>query len=1019
MKSDISPSLLAQAEGQGTGVASAGMNASDPPQQTQDSVSHGANQGPYQDAMRDILNMKYAHPGEASPQDVRQRIANALALGLDQRVRFGEVLEAGFTPGGRIAAAAGSELITTMINCFVQPIGDTVEGFDEQGQPGIAKAFADAMSTMRRGGGVGYDFSALRPRGAWVKGTNSTSSGPVSYMRVFDRMCETIESAGARRGAQMGVLRVDHPDIREFINAKATPDFVSQGLPQGEVQRLMGLMGEHQAFGWAMRKAFATLSNFNISVAITDEFIAAVDADAMFNLVHDAVPASGCGLRDEQGNPVQVVTDDGPRYVYETVKARDLLNEMLQNAYNSGDPGMLMISLINRVNNLRGIEVIKASNPCGEQMLPAYGCCCLGAVDIAAFVRDPFETHASLDQEGLAAAVAGGVEMLDRVLDVTRWPLPEQALEAQQKRRIGLGYYGLADAMAMLGVVYGTEESVAFTEQVGQLIAHAAYRASVSLAVTHGAFPLFDAESYLAAGTFASTLPDDIQAQIRASGIRNSHLLSIAPTGTIAMAFGNNASSGLEPIFALTQRRTVRQLDGSHKEIIVRNRAVNLFVQKFGEQAVASWPAFVTATSLTVDEHIDVAAAAARHVDSAVSKTINVPTEFPFERFKDAYRRAWSMGLKGVTVYRPNPMVGTVLNSADGEGASAAQAQAPAGQHMMQDGTGDPDRRVRLVLDKPLEALTGIRNRPSTPHGVHARLFQVPHPAGEFAVAVSHWVNGGNHPLDLYVAGSEQPRGIAALAKLLSQDFRTEDPAWIRLKLESLLNTQGDDAFEMVHPATGKSVRMPSLVAGFAAIVHHSLTQIEAIKPDASEADSPMLQALFSRREPKTDSGGALGWHVDVVNPATGDDFLLVTKELRMPDGVVRPYSVWLSGRYPRVLDGLTKALSIDMRVSDPAWMIHKLNKLGSFAEANGAFMAQVPGEQRQQLYPSTVAYMAQVLLHRLRVLGVKPLGEAGASPSQAVAQTGQQCPSCYAMTLQKRDGCEVCDNCGHIGSCG
>jgi ribonucleoside-diphosphate reductase alpha chain len=304
---------------------------------------------------------------------------------------------------------------------------------------------------------------------------------------------------------------------------------------------------------------------------------------------------------------------------------------------------------------------------------------------------------------------------------------------------------------------------------------------------------------------------------------------------------------------------------------------------------------------------------------------------------------------------------------------------------------------------------------------VDARNYQMKHPMGEFTVSVSHWVNGTTHPLDVYVAGAEQPRGIAAVAHMLSIDMREEDPAWMAMKLDSLVNTQSDDGFGYFDPATGSEVMAPSLVSGFAAVVKHRLGELGALEATKS---SLMLDALLSRKEPKTDAVGAMGWHVDVHNPATGDNFLMVVKELRLPDGTVRPYSVWLSGAYPRVLDGLTKLLSIDMRISDPAWAIRKLSKLRTFGENRGDFLAQVPGEMRQQNYPSTVAYIAELLLHRYKVLGLVKQ-EQGAAQAEVTSKEapktggGMFCPSCNTMSLHKRDGCKVCDHCGFTGDCG
>lgn len=954
----------------------------------------------------DVLLEKYAAPGESSVREIQERVATSLADDKAQQARFVSAQAGGFVPGGRINSAAGMDRVSTMINCFVQPVGDSMSGSNQDGQPGIMDALRESAETMRRGGGVGYDFSSIRPVGARVKGTDSKASGPVSYMRVFDRMCQTVESAGARRGAQMGVMRVDHPDIEMFIDAKKTPDFSQMGLDKKDADGLLDLVRKNQGFGWSLRSAFATLSNFNISVAVTDEFMNAVVNDSDFDLVHDAEPVEAC--------PTKVCTDGKARFVYRTVKAIEIWTKIMRNTYYGAEPGVLFIDRINQDNNLRYCEVIKATNPCGEQTLPPYGCCCLGSPNLTRFVSNPFTLMASFDFDGLSKVVAKAVEMLDKVLDKTHWPLPQQASEAANKRRIGLGHFGLADAMAMLGIRYDSQQGADFAAHVSEVLRDSAYMASVNLAKTLGAFPFFDAEKYLEEGTFASRLPEKIKDAIRMYGIRNSHLLSIAPTGTISMAFGDNASSGIEPIFSLRQQRNKMMADGSRQIFELEDYAYRQFKLSKGEDAKSD--VFVTAMQMTVADHLRVLGAVAPYIDSAISKTVNVPADYPFEDFQQVYMDAWRMGLKGITTYRPNDMIGAVLVSADDADKKAAVATE---QDLRQD---DPDRRVVLKDVQNINDVMRWPDRPDVnPEGI---TYRVKHPQGSFAVVVNHFRNGHLHPLEVFVAGAEQPRGLAAIAKSLSVDMRTDDGAWLAMKLDSLLNTVGDDGFEMTDPATGKVVMMPSLAAGFASLVKHRLTEIGALE---STGPSTMMDALFSKREPKTGPKGALGWHVDISNPVTGDDFLLHTKEVVLPNGQVRPYSVWLSGQYPKVLDGLMKVLSIDMRVSDPAWVATKLSKLTNFGEVRGDFLAQVPGDVKQQNYPSTVAYVATVLLARMQSLGLigqraellkaaKPAVTVEISEVKAV---GRQCPVCKTLSLHKRDGCDVCDHCGHTGSCG
>lgn len=967
-----------------------------------------------QEFCSNLLLEKYARPGETGVHDIQKRVATALAGDDEQRAKFLRTLEAGGVPGGRINSAAGAGLTTTMINCFVQPVGDSMTGKDANGIPGITDALAQAAETMRRGGGVGYDFSRIRPKGAIVRGTASRASGPVSYMRMFDTMCQTVESAGARRGAQMGVLRVDHPDIEQFIDAKKTPDFEGMGLDRAESEALMGMIRNKPGFGWAARQAFATLSQFNLSVAVTDEFMHAVLNDDNFDLVHEVPPADGEGCRT-------TTSDDGRTlYVYRSIRARDLWNRIMHNTYNGAEPGVIFIDRVNRDNNLRYVEKIEATNPCGEQNLPPHGCCDLGSVMLQRFVRNPFTPEATFDAEAFKAAVHGMVDLLDTVLDKTNWPLPEQGVEARNKRRIGLGYLGLGDAMAMMGVRYGSPESVAFTEYVGTLLRDEAYLASIALAVERGPFPLFDADKYLQDGTFASRLPENIKAAIRKHGIRNSHLLSIAPTGTISMAFGDNASSGIEPIFALRQRRTKIMADGSREAFVLENGAYRLFKLLKGEDAESD--VFVTALEMSVDEHLAVLEAAAPLIDSAISKTVNVPSDYPFEDFANVYMRAWKAGLKGITTYRPAPMLGAVLEDASKPAVSSAPDMR----------TDDPDRRIELK--EAGEVLQRLRwpSRPQTPHGIESITYSVRHPKGYFAVVVGHThVEGRAHPVEAHVAGNEQPRALGALAKLISVDMRTGDGAWLKMKLDSLSNTE-DEPFDLSDPKTGQTVRVPSLVAGFSRLVEHSLDRIGALDV---QAETSMVDFLFSRREPKTGPRGAIGWHCDISNPATGDDFVLHVKEVRMPDGSVRPYSIWLSGKYPRVLDGVAKVLSIDMRVSNVQWVLKKLRSLLTFGEHRGDFLAHVPGESRQKLYPSTVAYIAELLIDRYKVLGLT--GEEFEQDSAMVADhhcasgdgagqhdgarepgTGMLCPSCKTMNLHKVDGCTICE-CGYSGGCG
>ena len=966
-----------------------------------------------------VLLEKYAKGDERCIADVNRRVARALAQAeaAEQRAqweeRFAQALAGGFIPAGRIQSAAGTDLAATLINCFVQPVGDSISQVDD-GHPGIYTALTEAAETMRRGGGVGYDFSRIRPRGAWVGSTRSSASGPVSYMHVFDRSCETVESAGARRGAQMGVLRCDHPDIEEFIHAKDR----------------------------------GALKNFNISVGMTDAFMQALRADAEFELVHRAEPgaaqkAAGAYCQSSGQTSGQTSGQGGQGlWVYRKVRARDLWQQVMRSTYDHAEPGVLFLDAINRDNNLAYCESIAASNPCGEQPLPSYGCCCLGSIDLTRFVIDPFEPNAGFDDTGFAALAKVATRMLDNVLDVTVWPLPQQHEEARNKRRIGLGFTGLGDALVMLGLRYDTREAFSRAARIAELMRDAAYEASIELARERGAFPLFNADLYLSGSTFASRLPQSLRERIRAQGLRNSHLLSIAPTGTISLAFADNASNGIEPAFSWSYTRKKRRADGSLEEFAVEDHAWRLFRHLRGADAPLP-PAFVSALELSASAHAAMVAAVAPFIDTAISKTVNVPADYPYAEFQDLYMQAWQSGLKGLATYRPNAVMGAVLSPTPLGSETAAPLQiadVPAAH--------EPGANLRLRLDRssaPVLASLRWPGRPELPGGNPAWTFMVNHPFGDFALFVGELSNeegGAPQAFEVWVNGAEQPRALGALAKTLSMDLRANDAAWLQLKLDALATVAEERSFDMPFPPSGERRLFPGVVAATAALVRWRCEQLGTL-PARKGSATPVLDSMFSVEEPLTGTSGTLAWAVDIQNPASSDAFTLTLKEVSLagPDGSVstRPCAVAFSGNYPRALDGLARLLSLDMRVIDPAWIGMKLRKLLNYAEPLGHFMAFVPGlphgQRRQQVWPSTVAYVARLIIHRYAMLGVLneeglPLREMGVlesphaasgAPSSAKTQllAGKPCPECGNPTLIHRDGCDFCTACGYVGQCG
>ena len=945
----------------------------------------------FQEVCLDVLTEKYAKgaekelSGSEMADSIRLRVAKTLAGNESDAAMFEGVflraLKTGFIPGGRINSAAGTDIKNvTLINCFVQPVGDSISKTID-GKASIYTALNHAAETMRRGGGVGYDFSSIRPKGATVKGTASSASGPVSYMHLFNQSCSTVESAGARRGAQMGVLRVDHPDIIEFITAK---------------------------------QASGTLNNFNISVGISDTFMQALESDQPFELIHKSEPS----LEMQQQSEDIYQREDG-MWVYSKANPREIWTGIMQSTYSAAEPGVLFIDRINKENNLHYCETIEATNPCGEVPIPDYGCCCLGSINLTTFVTEPFSDQASFDFDAFIWTTGQAIRMLDNVLDVTSWPLKQQQQEAQNKRRVGLGYTGLGDTLIEMGLRYDSEEGRNLAVKITESMRDAAYRASIALATEKGAFPKFDAELYLQSG-FAQRLPEDIRDEIRAHGIRNSHLISIAPTGTISLAFADNCSNGIEPAFSWSYTRKKRMADGSSRDYPVEDHAYRIYRQ-LGHDTDNLPDAFVSALEISAKDHMLMQAAIQPFIDASISKTVNVPEDYPFGQFQSLYLDAWKAGLKGITTYRPNSILGSVLSIEGSEKQPQDLDQS------------EPDRKIR-ISETPEVALASLRwtNRPQFTAGSPGYCYMVENPHHRFALFIGHIENGSKHAFEVWVNGAEQPRGLAALAKSISMDMRAMDHEWLKLKLDSLSKTAGQP-FSMPMPPSGDMINVPGNVASLAQLLRYRCDELSMF--DNPQGPTPLSDAMFSRKEPKSGTEGTLSWTVDVDNPNTGDDFAMFVKECVLPDGSHRPYSVWLSGSYPLDFNGLTKSLSLDMRVLDPAWIGKKLRGLKDFPEAQGDFFAKTPGSEKQELQPSTVAYIARLLIHRYNMLGVLdeggfPINPMGMMPTQDVSShpdanvenlilAGKVCPDCANAAVIKRDGCDFCTACGHVGACG
>jgi len=727
------------------------------------------------DISREIWNRKYRFQGndvaeaDTSYEETWSRVAKAVAKNEDDSKKwekeFYSILEDfRFIPAGRIIANAGTAREeVTMFNCYVMnKINDSIEG--------IFETVKDAALTQKQGGGVGFDFSTIRPANSHIRGCGANSSGPLSFMQVLDATCRTIMSAGQRRGAQMGVMRCDHPDVEEFITAKRKND---------------------------------SLKMFNLSVAITDKFIQAVKNDDEWELTFEGK-------------------------VYKTIRASHLWDLIMKSTYDFAEPGFILIDKINEMNNLHYCEEIRATNPCGEQPLPPYGACLLGSLNLTRFVQNPFTSKAKIKYKELEKVTKVATRMLDNVIDVSNYPMEQQREEAYAKRRMGIGLTGLADLFIFLGVKYGSPESLAITEKVMQTITHTAYRTSIELGQEKGVFAKFDAEQYCS-GKFILSLPKDIQADIRKLGLRNSHLTSIAPTGTISL-FAGNISSGLEPVFAFHYNRKIRNTsENDVTEVEVADYAYNKYRDFMGVDTIedAELPDyFVPSAHVTADEHLDIQATLQKYVDSSISKTINVPSDYDFEKFKDIYMKAYEKGLKGCTTFRPSEFITGVLSTKDEK--------------------KEEEKAKEAVLDKA--------QRPKELEGTTYQI-KTPLAADALYVTINDLINedGSRRPYELFIntKNLQHFSWVVAMTRLISAVFRHQtNPAYLVSELKSIYDPNGG------YYSEGKYI--PSLVADIGRIIELHLSKIGLLEDKPAPAAKEVPKASKDANKETADNSGLM-----------------------------------------------------------------------------------------------------------------------------------------------------------------
>jgi ribonucleoside-diphosphate reductase alpha chain len=698
---------------------------------------------------QEIWHSKYRYappegPGDEDYTATALRVACAVAESEEPAARekwqgrfFDAIRDFRFIPAGRVIAGAGTGRTVTLFNCFVMgTIPDSLEG--------IFAHLREAAITMQQGGGVGMDFSTIRPNGSLVKGVGADASGPLSFMDCWDAMCRTVHSAGQRRGAMMGCLRIDHPDIEAFIDAKRDP---------------------------------ARLRNFNISVLVTDAFMAALGADADWPLVF------------------------GGRK-YRTVRARELWERLMRATYDCAEPGVIFVDRVNQANNLAHCETISASNPCGEQMLPPYGACLLGSINLATLVERPFEDETTLDEALLADLTRTAVRMLDNVIDISRYPLPEQEAEAKAKRRLGLGITGLADALLFCGAVYGSGAAVELTRRWLGVIKREAYRASALLAAEKGPFPLYD--PVMLDRPNLLDLDDEVRALIAEHGLRNGCLTSIAPTGTTSLLAGN-VSSGIEPVFAYAYERRILQPDGSARMEPVEDYAMRVWRSVRGD-APPPEELFVSAQTLKPSDHLTMQAAAQALVDSSISKTVNCPEDIGFDEFTDIYVEGYNLGCKGLTTYRPNSITGSVLKVED---------KTP------------PASEPELALAARSDALQGQTYKlkwPDSAHAVYVTINDVETPAGR-------------RPFEIFINSKnmEHYAWTVGVTRMISAVFRRGgDVSFVPEELKAVFDPRGGAWMQ------GKYV--PSLLAAIGGVIERHMGLVQPSLPlDEPVREQPML----------------------------------------------------------------------------------------------------------------------------------------------------------------------------------